>query len=93
MGLPLARARELAASAAWRRAAGEAIARRTPSVRLVRGVLEVELEDAAWSATLAELAPELAARLAGADPALKLKRLRLRARGEVVAEADVGQKP
>lgn len=65
---------------AWEKIAGEPIARRT-EVRVRRGVLEIDIMDASWAETLAELAPRLASRLAGACPDLALRRFRMRCEG------------
>lgn len=62
---------------AWRRTAGEAIARRAPAIGIRRGVLEVEAPDARWREALRALIPGLAARLAEEFPELGVKRFRL----------------
>lgn len=62
---------------AWRRTAGEAIARRAPVIGVRRGVLEIEAADARWVEALRTLIPGLAARLAADFPELGVKRFRL----------------
>lgn len=97
LGLPSRRAKELRLVHAWGRAAGEPIVRRT-EIRVRRGVLEIDVTDRTWSETLIELAPRLAARLAGQCPGLGLRRYRIRCSeltdGRVVSgaigEAEVG---
>jgi predicted nucleic acid-binding Zn ribbon protein len=76
LGLPVQRARELVSCAAWRRVAGEAIASRT-SVRIRRGVLEIRVSDEHWAATLTDLIPRIAGRLAADYPDLGVRKFRL----------------
>lgn len=75
--LPAARARELQLARAWHEVAGPAVARRAPALALKRGVLEIRLPDGAWGRTLGEILPQLAARVARANPGLGITRLRL----------------
>jgi hypothetical protein len=77
LGLPRARGRELVLDRAWRQVAGEAVARRAVARRVVRGVLEVEVDDERWIETLRPLVPRLAGRLAGQYPELRVHKFRL----------------
>lgn len=82
LGLPAGRARELVLQRAWRRVAGEAIARRAIALHIRRGVLEIAVADAHWAATLTELIPRLAGRLAASFPELGVRKFRLRREGD-----------
>lgn len=77
LGLPSARARDLAIETAWRRVAGPSVARRATVVALRRGVLEIAVAGAAWRQAIERLLPELGARLAREHPALGVRRFRL----------------
>lgn len=77
LGLPSRLARELELQDAWRRAVGEAVARRLVPEGVRRGVLELRVEDARWLPEARALAPRLAARIARVAPGLGVKRLRL----------------
>jgi hypothetical protein len=79
LGLSARRTRELALADAWRRAAGEALSRRTQALRVERGVLLIRrLDDAPdWAGTLAALLPELGGRVAALRPEIGVKRIRL----------------
>jgi hypothetical protein len=77
LGLPRARGRELVLAQAWAGAAGPAVASRTRSLQLRRGVLVVEVEEGPWSTTIDELLPRLAGRLARMRPELGLRSCRL----------------
>lgn len=77
LGLPERLARDLELQHAWRRAAGEAVARRLVPEGVRRGVLELRVEDPRWLPTARALAPRLAARIARDAPGLGVKRLRL----------------
>jgi hypothetical protein len=77
LGLPAARARELMLHAAWRDVAGDALARRAPALRVVRGVLEIGIADERWLGTMKSLVPRLAGRLAAHHPELGVRRFRL----------------
>ena len=77
LGLPRARGRELVLARAWRRVAGEVVARRAVARRVARGVLEVEVDDERWIETLGPLVPRLAGRLAAHYPDLRIRKFRL----------------
>ena len=77
LGLPDKLARDLELQHAWRRAAGDAIARRVVPVGIRRGVLELRVEDPRWLPTARALVPRLAARIARDAPSLGVQRLRL----------------
>jgi len=77
LGVPRARGRELVLDRAWRQVAGEAVARRAVARRVVRGVLEVEVDDERWVETLGHLVPRLAGRLAARYPELRVRKFRL----------------
>ena len=87
MGLPAARARELRLARAWRRVAGEPLARHVRARGIVRGVLLVEADSAAWRTAAESLLPRLASRLASAFPDLGVKRFRLCAPNSAPSEA------
>jgi predicted nucleic acid-binding Zn ribbon protein len=80
--LPSARRRQLQVALSWQRVAGELIARRAPALGVRRGVLEVRVPHEGWEATLHDLIPVLAARLATQCPALGIRRVRLLGEGE-----------
>jgi hypothetical protein len=61
---------------AWERVAGATLAARARATRVRRGVLEVEVEPGPWSATLSDLLPRLAGRLALARPELRVRACR-----------------
>ncbi|HEX6851479.1 MAG TPA: DciA family protein [Candidatus Polarisedimenticolaceae bacterium] len=86
IGLPERLARELELARAWRRVAGEAVARRLVPEGIRRGVLELRVEDPRWLPTARALAPKLAFRMSREAPGLGVKRLRLLA-GERREEA------
>jgi hypothetical protein len=86
IGLARARGVELVLAAVWREVAGEAIARRTRTLRVRRGVLEVEVSDDRWLETLRPLIPRLAGRLASLRPELRVRRFRLRGQGRKAGE-------
>ena len=79
LGLPRKKSRELAVAAAWRQAAGEAIADRVAAVRITRGTLEIRLDPAhaSWAHTILELLPLVAGRLAHEHPGLGVRKARL----------------
>lgn len=77
LGLAAPRARALALEAAWRSAAGPSVARRAIVRRLARGVLEIDVAEPSWKAALAQLLPEIEARLARDHRALGIERVRL----------------
>jgi Dna[CI] antecedent, DciA len=77
LGLSHARARELELEAAWRRVAGESLARRARVVALRRGVLELAVDGKAWRKAVEQLLPELGARLAREHASLGITRFRL----------------
>ena len=77
LGLPQARARDLALETAWRRVAGPSVAHRATVVSLRRGVLEIAVAGAAWRQALERLLPELGARLSREHPALGVRKFRL----------------
>ncbi|HJQ99678.1 MAG TPA: DciA family protein, partial [Candidatus Polarisedimenticolaceae bacterium] len=70
-------ARALAIEAAWRAAAGPSIARRAVVRRLARGVLEIDVAEAAWRRVLVQILPEIEARLRRDHPALAIEHLRM----------------
>jgi hypothetical protein len=84
--IPARRARELALHRAWVRAAGEQLARRARPLRIVRGVLEIEVADPRWGQVLDGLIPSLAARMAAADPSLGIRRFRIFRHGHTAGE-------
>lgn len=90
IGLPARLAAELELARAWRRVAGEAVARRLVPEGIRRGVLELRVEDPRWFPAARALAPGLAFRMARQAPELGVKRLRLIAgeRREDAALAD-----
>ena len=70
-------------AAAWSRAAGAPLARRLRAVAVRRGVLEIEVLDARWEGIAETVAPDLAAQVAAAEPALGIRAFRIvRARGD-----------
>lgn len=77
LGLPANRSRELRLAQAWRNVAGESLARGARARRVLRGVLEVEVDDRAWYDAVAELLPLLARRLADRYGELGVRRYRL----------------
>jgi predicted nucleic acid-binding Zn ribbon protein len=77
LGLPARRSRDLHLALAWIRVAGEAIARHARAMRVRRGVLEVEVLDPRWMATMKELMPRLTGRLTAACPELRVRKYRL----------------
>jgi predicted nucleic acid-binding Zn ribbon protein len=77
LDLPERLARDLELQDAWRRVAGEAVARRLVPEGVRRGVLEIRVEDPRWLAAARSLAPKLAGRIAREAPGLGVKRLRL----------------
>lgn len=87
LGLPKKLAREMSLQRAWAEVAGPAIARRATPRRIRRGVLEIEVDDAGWAATLRELLPTLAGRLATRFPELGLRKCRL----FVANQPDIGE--
>ncbi|MCP3982384.1 MAG: DUF721 domain-containing protein [bacterium] len=78
--LPAARARELKLARSWARLAGDALARVARPLKAARGVLDVGLvgEDSSWDATVAELLPRLAGRVAHEHRELGIRKVRLR---------------
>ena len=60
---PDERARRAIVFAAWRRAAGRAIAAKTEAVDLADGRLIVEVNDGAWLRHLEALAPQMLAKI------------------------------
>ena len=81
-GLPVRRLRDLALADAWRRVAGEAIARRTGKIRVARGTLVIEAPDRRWAEVLSTDVPRLAGRLAAEVPGAGIRRASLRIEGE-----------
>ncbi len=91
LGLPRKRAEALLLSRTWGLVVGDVLARKTRAVRIQRGVMEVEVEDARWADALVPRLPDLARRAAAAAPALAIRSLRLRVSGSgSVAEARPG---
>lgn len=88
LGLPAKRSRQLAEAAAWARAAGAALAARC-RVSVVRGILEVEVEDARWREVVRLHLPTLAARFARLAPTARVRKARLRRAGSDVAALEV----
>jgi hypothetical protein len=84
LGVSERRAAELRLAAAWRACAGPALAGHATAVNVRRGVLEVVLTDAGWAATVAELLPRLAGRIAHRHPRLGVRRCRLTVEAEGV---------
>ena len=78
LGLSRRRADELTLRVAWRRVAGEALARRAAALSIERGVLVIGIEDERWVETAKALIPRLVGRLAGSHPELGVRRCRLR---------------
>ncbi len=81
LGLPPRLARELLLATAWRRVAGETIARRAAAVRVRRGVLEIRVPDEHWATMISELIPRLAGRMAAAYPELGVRKFRMQREG------------
>ena len=77
LALTAPRARALALEAAWRSAAGPSVARRALVRRLVRGVLEIDVAEPQWRSALAQLLPEIEARLVRDHRSLGIERVRL----------------
>jgi hypothetical protein len=90
LGLPTRLAKDLELARAWRRVAGDAVARRLVPEGIRRGVLELRVDDPRWFPTARALAPRLAFRMAREAPDLGVQRLRLIAgeRREDAALAD-----
>jgi hypothetical protein len=88
LGLPRARARELLLASAWRRTAGEALARHVGARKGRGDVLVLSVRDERWAAALGEILPSLAARLAARFPELGLARFKIEglAGGDLAAE-------
>lgn len=82
-GLPAARARQLILSAAWREVAGPTLTPLVAALDVRRGVLEIEVgtADVSWLPTLAEVLPELAARIAARAAGLSISRYRIHGLG------------
>ncbi len=76
-GLSAARLRDLRLQRAWLDVAGEALARRVQAIRVLRGVLELAVDDPRWAKELRALIPRLAVRLARADAELGIRRFRV----------------
>ena len=76
-------------AAAWRRVAGEAIARRARVAGIRRGVLEIAFDDERWREALKAAIPGLAARLARVCPGLGVRKFRLRREGRECPERPV----
>lgn len=77
LGLPARRSRDLQLALAWLRVAGEGIARHARALRVRRGVLEVEIRDPRWMATMKDLMPRLMGRLTATFPELRVRKFRL----------------
>ncbi len=77
LGLPGSRSRQLELVSAWRAVAGEEVAARARAIRVLRGVLEIEVADPRWADTLAPMIPRLAGRLTARHPALGVKKFRI----------------
>ncbi len=77
LGLPGSRSRQLELALAWREVAGDDVAARAQAVRVLRGVLEIEVADPRWADTLAPMIPLLAGRLTARHPGLGVKKFRL----------------
>ena len=82
-GLPAARARELILAAAWHEVAGPALEPLVESLDVRRGVLEIQVAtaDSSWLPTLAEVLPELAARVARRARGVTISRYRIHGLG------------
>lgn len=96
LGLPRRRARALLLATAWAEVAGDRLARRASAIAIVRGVLEIGVEDERWLETLRSLVPRLAGRLSARYPELGVRKFRLKRAGSGPAgralelEADTG---
>jgi predicted nucleic acid-binding Zn ribbon protein len=77
LGLPKGRTNDLQLALAWKRVAGDAIARHAMALRVRRGVLEVEVQEGRWAATVRDLMRRLTGRLAAACPELGVRKFRL----------------
>jgi hypothetical protein len=95
LGLPPKKSRELSLAAAWRRAAGEAIADRVAAVRIARGTLEIRVDPAhtSWAHTIFELLPLIAGRLARGHPGLGVRKARLLAESAGSGFPDIVVRP
>lgn len=87
LGLPKSRAREMVLAQAWEEVAGRAIAARARPLRVVRGLLEIEVEDGPWAESLGPLVPGLAGRLSARHPELGVRKFRLLRTGSVARES------
>jgi predicted nucleic acid-binding Zn ribbon protein len=76
LDLPAGRASQLRLAAAWRRVAGDLVARRTTALAVRRGVLELQVADESWAGTLEALVPSLAERLSAECPGLGIRKVR-----------------
>jgi len=77
LGLPVGRAKELRLAHAWRRIAGETMARHARARRVLRGILEVEVDERSWYDAVEPLLGSLARELAETCPELGIRRYRL----------------
>ncbi len=77
LGLTGSRSRQLALATAWREVAGEEVAARAQAIRVLRGVLEIDVADPRWAETLAPMIPRLAGRLVARHPGLGVKKFRV----------------
>lgn len=82
-GLPKPLAKKLELIRAWRSVAGPILADRARAVQIVRGVVELAVEDPAWARQVVPLLPLLAARLTRAAPTLGIRKFRVTVGGEV----------
>jgi predicted nucleic acid-binding Zn ribbon protein len=81
LGLPAKRTRDLQLALGWMRVAGDPIARHAKALRVNRGVLEIEVRDSRWAATMREILPRLTGKLAASCPELGVRKFRLLERG------------
>ncbi len=89
LGLPGSRSRQLELALAWREVAGDEVAARARAIRVLRGVLEIEVADLRWADTLAPMIPRLAGRLTARHPGLGVKKFRIMRGGGRKAPAEL----
>jgi len=93
LSLPERQKRALVLEHAWRRVAGEAVARRAAAAGVARGVLRVEVPDPRWATALRGLLPGLVARMARSYPELGVRRFRIVAAGAEELPRPVPESP